>query len=124
MIAVFDKDQRLVKVTITMEGPLGKISVDGALDTGCSQTLISAGALLTVGYDLEMSPSRFRMTTASGMVYVPRLSAMKSSAIDSDFPVVGHTLPPTSSARALLGFDFFRGRKVCVDFQLGQLSLT
>jgi hypothetical protein len=39
------------------------------------------------------------------------------------FPVVAHTLPPTTSVDGLLGLDFFRGLELTLDFRAGQIDV-
>jgi hypothetical protein len=45
---------------------------------------------------------------------VQRLEALGKSI--NDFPILSHTLPPTSQVDGLLGLDFFRG------FQISRFS--
>jgi hypothetical protein len=41
-----------------------------------------------------------------------------------NFPVLAHTLPPSTGVDGLLGLDFFRGLRLTIDFQSGQIQLA
>lgn len=36
-----------------------------------------------------------------------------------NFPMLCHTLPPSAMVDGLLGLDFFRGRRLILDFDMG-----
>ena len=40
-----------------------------------------------------------------------------------DFPVLGHTLPPSADVDGLIGLDFFRHQTLSIDFRTGQITL-
>ena len=40
-----------------------------------------------------------------------------------DFPILCHTLPPTTNIDGLIGLDFLRGCLLTVDFRAGVLTL-
>lgn len=82
--------------------------------------------LLSIGYDPALSPDRVQITTASGVEYVPQLILKSLSALGkrlTDFPVLCHTLPPSSGVDGLLGLDFFRGTRLKIDFNQASISL-
>lgn len=82
-----------------------------ALDTGATGTLVNVGLLTTIGYDPSLAPDRVQVTTGSGVEYGPRLSMTRIQALGQEranFPVLGHTLPPSASIDGLLGLDFMR----------------
>lgn len=39
------------------------------------------------------------------------------------FPVLCHTLPPSSSVEGVLGLDFFRDHRLTIDFPAGIVTL-
>jgi hypothetical protein len=97
-----------------------------ALDTGATSTLVNAAVLLTVGYDPALAPDRVRMTTGSGVEFVPRLTVQRIAVLArqvTSFPLLCHTLPPSASIDGLLGLDFLRDRRLTIDFRTGQITL-
>lgn len=89
--------------------------------------MVNVGLLTTVGYDPSLVPDRVQVTTGSGVEYVPRLSVSRLKALGQEhanFPVLGHTLPPSASIDGLLGLDFMRGQVLNIDFTQGRVSLS
>ena len=122
----FNAKRGLVLVHARIWGPSGRRAVRLALDTGATTTVINAAILVDVGYDPGSAPSRVRMTTGSGIEYVPRIKIERIRALRSertDFEVVCHTLPPTASVDGLLGLDFLRDCRLTIDFRAGEVSL-
>ncbi|MGZ8427309.1 MAG: aspartyl protease family protein [Candidatus Binatia bacterium] len=98
-----------------------------ALDTGATGTLVNMGMLVAIGYDPALAPDRIQITTGSGVEFAPRVTLDKMTALGqerTDFPVLGHTLPPSAGIDGLLGLDFFRGQIVTLDFRTGQVTLA
>ena len=113
-------------VRATLSGPAGDTSVRLAIDTGATMTVIRPASLVLVGYDPAAAPDRVRMVTASGVEYVPRLSVDRLEALGiavGPFPVVAYTLPPGSSTQGVLGLNFFRGRRLTLDFRAGWIRV-
>jgi hypothetical protein len=82
--------------------------------------------LVAIGCDPSLSPQRVQATTGSGIEFVPRVLLNRLVALGaahSNFPVLCHTLPPSSTVDGLLGIDFLRGRRLIMDFREGFLSL-
>lgn len=66
------------------------------------------------------------MTTASSVENVHRVPLERFEALGESresFPVVAHTLPPSATVDGLLGLDFFRGRRLLLDFRQGLLEI-
>lgn len=123
----FDSQQGLVIIRTELWGPTGSIVLRLALDTGATGTVVNIGMLVTIGYDPALAPDRIQITTGRGVEFVPRLTLEKITALGqerTDFPVMGHTLPPSAGIDGLLGLDFFRGQSLTVDFRTGQVTLT
>ena len=122
----FNPHQGLIIVRARLWGPTGQTSLRMALDTGATATLIRPAILVSVGYDPANAPDRVQMTTGSGIEFVPRLAIDQIAALGqqrTNFPVIGHTLPPTASIDGLLGLDFFRVQRLIVDFRKGEINL-
>ena len=83
--------------------------------------------LVALGYDPALSQARVQLTTGSGVEYAPRVTLSRIRGLDQerpDFPVLGHTLPPSAGVDGLIGLDFFRDRNLAVDFRTGQATVT
>lgn len=122
----FDPGQNIIVLPVRVSGPSGDIIARLALDTGASRTMLDWDVVVLLGYDPPAIPERVRITTASGVEFVPRVTVQKIEAIGEerrDFPVLCHTLPPSAMVDGLLGLDFFRGRKLLLDFGCGVLVL-
>jgi predicted aspartyl protease len=88
---------------------------------------VNIAMLVALGYDPALEPTRVQVTTGSGVEYAPRVTLSRILALGQervDFPVLGHTLPPSAGVDGLLGLDFLRGRSLTVDFRTGQVMLV
>ena len=127
MSSPFNANRGLIIVRTELFGPSGSIVVRLALDTGATGTMVNIGLLTTIGYDPSLAPDRVQVTTGSGVEYVPRLAMSRIKALGQErtnFPVLGHTLPPSASIDGLLGLDFMRGRVLNIDFAQGRVNLS
>lgn len=123
----FDARHGLVIVRPELFGPSGSIVLRLALDTGATGTMVNIGPLAAAGYDPSLVPDRIQVTTGSSVELVPRIAVSKLKALGkerADFPVLGHTLPPSASVDGLLGLDFLRGQELIVDFRKGRITLS
>jgi predicted aspartyl protease len=123
----FDPSQGLIIVPVRLFGPVGDMIVRLALDTGATSTLINSEIMILLGYDPATSPDRIQVTTGSGVELCPRVTVQRLEALGksvNDFPILSHTLPPTSQVDGLLGLDFFRGFQISIDFRNGTITIT
>ena len=123
----FDPSQGLIIVPVRLFGPVGDMIVRLALDTGATSTLINSEIMVLLGYDPATSPNRIQVTTGSGVEFCPRVTVQRLEALGksvNDFPILSHTLPPTSQVDGLLGLDFFRGFQISIDFRNGTITIT
>lgn len=123
----FDARRGLIVVSAELFGPSGSAVLRLALDTGATGTLLNIGLLVALGYDPALAPERVQVTTGSGIEFAPRVTVTKISALEQeriDFPVLGHTLPPSASVDGLLGLDFLRGHELVIAFRQGHLRLN
>jgi len=123
----FDPSQGLIIVPVRLFGPVGDMIVRLALDTGATSTLINSEIMVLLGYDPATSPNRIQVTTGSGVELCPRVTVQRLEALGksvNDFPILSHTLPPTSQVDGLLGLDFFRGFQISIDFRNGTITIT
>src|SRR5436305_9024208 len=118
----FDPRKGLIKVLAELWGPAGSAVLRLALDTGATGTVVSVGMLVALGYDPALIPDRVQITTGSGVEFVPCVTLDKIMALGqerTEFPVLGHTLPPSAGVDGLLGLDFFRGQSLTLAFRTG-----
>jgi len=123
----FDPQQGLIIVRTELWGPTGSALLRLALDTGATATVVNIAMLVAVGYDPALAPTRVHVTTGSGVEYAPRVTLSRILALGQervDFPVLGHTLPPSAGVDGLLGLDFLRGQSLTVDFRTGHVTLV
>jgi predicted aspartyl protease len=122
----FQPDSGLIILPAVLWGPRGDTSLRLVLDTGAAGTTVCSHALTWIGYDPAVARERVQLTTASGVVFAPRIRVQKIEALGKarqDFPVVCHTLPPSAGVDGVLGLDFFRGQRLVMDFREGVVSL-
>ena len=127
MSSTFEPHQGLIIVPVEVWGPTGSAVLRLALDTGATITVLSVAMLVALGYDPALSQARVQLTTGSGVEYAPRVTLSRIRGLDQerlDFPVLGHTLPPSAGVDGLIGLDFFRDRNLAIDFRTGQVTVT
>jgi predicted aspartyl protease len=123
----FDPRRSLIVIGAEISGPSGSGIVQLALDTGATSTLVNVAVLVAVGYDPRLATDRVQVTTGSRVEFAPRVELQRLTTLGQErfnFPVLAHTLPPSTGVDGLLGLDFFRGLRLTIDFQLGQLHLA
>ena len=126
MSSFFKRRRGLIIVRARVWNARGSLTLNLALDTGASDTLISAARLEEAGFDLAASSQTVQITTGSGLATAPIIEIARLQALDGErlnFPVLAHNLPPTATIDGLLGLDFMRDHLLTVDFRTGQLSL-
>ena len=126
MTCKFEAEEGLIVGPTRLRGPAADTVARLALDTGATRSLVASAILVAIGYDPAAEPQRVRVTTGSGVEFVASLLVETVEAlgiIHSEFPVLGHTLPPTAGVDGLLGLDFLRGRRLAIDFRTGSLTL-
>lgn len=122
----FQMNRGLIVVSAELIGPTGNAIVRLALDTGATTTLLNAGILLSIGYDPAISLKRIQVTTGSGVEFVPQIAIRSLTTLGqtaTDFEVLSHTLPPSAPVDGLLGLDFFREKKLSIDFRTGEIKV-
>jgi len=122
----FDPTEGLIVIPTKMFGPAGDTVVRMALDTGATGSLVNWDVAVFLGYDPAVVTERIQMTTGSGVEFVPQIIVEKIEAlghVHQNFPVLCHTLPPSTTVDGLIGLDFFRGQRLIVDFREGLVTV-
>ena len=126
MSEMFDARKGLVLLTAEIIGPKREVIVRLALDTGATATLIKPNALIIAGYDLTNLTDEAQVTTGSELISVPRITVRRIIALDvqvDDLSVLAHAVPKSARIDGVLGLDFFRGKRLTIDFQVGEITL-
>jgi predicted aspartyl protease len=123
----FDPSTGAIIVSADLAGPTGQTRLRLLLDTGANTTVIAEAPMVAVGFDPSAPPGQVPVTTASavgsaGLFIVPALAAL--GVVRSNFPILCYSLPPGVDLDGLLGFDFFEGHVLTLDFVNHTLSLT
>ena len=126
MSDAFDAKTGTVIVRARVVGPVQVVDAVLALDTGATTTLISPHILIAAGYDSSTADEHVFITSATGIVYVPKFGIDSLAALGMTKPlrVLATGLPPSAGGDGLLGLDFFRGHSLTLDFRKGIISLT
>lgn len=126
MSVSFDATKKLIVLNAKIFGPSGIAEVRMALDTGATTSLINTALLVSIGFDPALEQDRLQVSTGSGVEFLPLIKLNKIVVLGQeriDLPVLCHTLPPSTSVDGLLGLDFFRNRKLIVDFREGKIEM-
>jgi predicted aspartyl protease len=123
----FDPAAGLIIVAARLWGPGGDAHLRLALDTGATRTVVRTNSLVSMGYDPVETTKRIRVTTGSGVEYVPLVPINRIDALCRqlrDFVAIAHTLPPSAGVDGVLGLDFLRRSRLTIDFRSGRVNLT
>jgi predicted aspartyl protease len=117
---------RLILVRAALYGPLGRVNLRLALDTGSTRTVVDPARLDAIGISSDARSIPLRITTAGGtsnahLVTIPRLQTLGIERID--IPVARYRLPSNAAFDGLLGLDFFRDTRLTIDFQTGTIAI-
>ena len=112
-----EDDESLIKVSCHLAGD----NYNLALDTGASNTVIDLNILLVAGYKVEDAIRIIKIETASGIIeaYVFLIAEIKALGITrrylevSSYDFANNNI--LSEIQGVLGLDFFKGYKFCID---------
>jgi hypothetical protein len=123
MMLPFDPGEDLIVVPARVLGSGKELIVRLALDTGATSSMLNWDIAVNLGYDPSAAPNRVHTTTGSGIEMLPSIIIRRFESLGhahTDFPIL---LPPTTDIDGVLGLDFFRGRKLTIDFRIGLVTL-
>ena len=118
----FDATWGLIVIPTRVYGKQDDTIVRLALDTGATSSVINWDVAMLLGYDPASEKERVQITTGSGVEFAPRITVKKIEVMRKsldNFPMLCHTLPPSATVDGLLGLDFFRGKRLLLDFKGG-----
>ena len=127
MIFPFNSKSGLIVIPTRLLGPNGDVVIRLALDTGATESMVNWNIIVLLGYDPAAVSERIRLTTGSGVEFVPQINISEAQAlhmIRKNFPILCHTLPPSATVDGVLGLDFFRDHRLELDFRKGQLIVS
>lgn len=122
----FDPDAPIIVVEPELEGLNITERIKMTLDTGATYTMIPWKIARVLGLGPEISERRVDITTASGVESVPLVSLNSMMLFDKrvrKIDVVIHDLPPRSYVDGLVGLNFLKNFRVCLDFREGILEI-
>lgn len=122
----FDSTKQLVVVKVRIVGPAGGATLNLAIDTGASATVIGWDSLGIVGYEPADAFGKVQMTTGSKTEIVPKIKLKQIVALGKrrqGLEILAHSLPKGASVDGLLGLDFFRRYKLTIDFRKSTVKL-
>ncbi|KJH69349.1 aspartyl protease family protein [Aliterella atlantica] len=101
-----------------------------ALDTAATHTTLDSNMLFLAGYELKNSTGEAQIETANGAIRVElyEVQHLECAGLQhSNFSVqvydfLAHGI--TTEYDGVVGLDFFRNHKFCVDLRTGELTLV
>ncbi len=108
---------------ILLEGMLDDDQIIWALDTAASHTIIDLTKLILAGYSVHDLGDMVQFETGKGIVEAHLVEVKKLAALGivlENTPVSAYDFLANgilAEYDGLLGLDFFRDKKVCIDFR-------
>ena len=122
----FNLNLGAIIVSARLYGPLQTVPLRLLLDTGARFTVLQPVAVQRAGYSVGPHSPRIHIATVTGTELMPTLvvQALESLGIQvQPGRVVVHSLPGGLSFDGLLGLNFFRGRRLTIDFHNARIDL-
>lgn len=122
MMFPFDLREGLIIIPERLTGPAGNLILRVVLGTGATRTVIHTNRIISLGYDPSTSTEYRKMITGSGTAFVPVITLEKIDVLaheQHNFSVLCHTPPSELAVDGVPGLDFFRGKRLILDFRAG-----
>ena len=126
MVFPLDPSADTIILPARVFGPTRELLLRLLLDTGATHSMLNREIASTLGYNLARAGNLIRTITASGVVFAPQVVLQSIEVLHQElrsFPVLFYTLPGDAGADGVLGLDFFRGRRLTLDFRVGLVML-
>ncbi len=119
-------DEDIIIVNASIEN---KYKFRLALDTAATHTTIDSNILYLSGYELKNSKGEYEIETANGIIIVERydigqldcLGIIKTNFEVQVYDFLAHGI--ASDYDGVIGLNFLRGHKFCVDLLKGEISV-
>ena len=122
----FDGQRGSIFVRASASGPADSMELRLLLDTGASMTSLSAESLIHLGYYPAQADETVQIISVSSVTEQPVVRLNRLSALgvhQLGLAVVAQRFPEEIEFDGVIGLDFFRDRKLTIDFRAGQLTL-
>lgn len=122
----FDKDKPIIVVMVRIKNKGEVRDLKMALDTGATFCMVPWKVAEVLDLQPEMSKDKIDMTTASGIVTVPKVTAdsiVVSNKVVSNVELLVHDLPPKSYVDGLIGLSFLKNFSLYINFKEGYFEL-
>ena len=122
----FDPVSPVILVQAEIVGPVRRVRVELALDTGATRTSIRPRYLIAAGYNPARSGKQGQARTFTGgaLVSIVDVAALIClERVRTNLPVFAYDMPPAITYDGLLGLDFFRGMILNLDFVRDRITL-
>ena len=127
MSFIFNPNAGPIVVPAKITGPDGDSVAHLALDTAATTTLIDKEILKLAGYDPNSLTQQVRMIGVDSeetvnIVTIDKLEAL--GVVSELLSVVCHSLLAQAGVDGVLGLNFFRNRRLTIDFRLGIVGVA
>jgi predicted aspartyl protease len=122
----FEARKGLILVKVKITGKLRTEQTVFALDTGATKTVINLDLLKRIGYTVKDFRESLMITTGSGQEksYLLNVRSIDGlGIIKRNFSILAFQLPVTTFVEGLLGLDFFRNRRLFINFRDGSIEV-
>ena len=122
----FDGQRGSIFVLASASGPAESMELRLLLDTGASMTSLRAETLIHLGYDPDQAEETVQIVSVNSVTEQPVVRLNRLSALGVHrlgISVVSQQFPDEIEFDGVIGLDFFRDRKLTIDFRTGQLTL-
>ena len=100
-----------------------------AVDTAASQTTLDKNMLLMFGISTEQSLGKSMVETSNGVIFVENyalnsihaLGVTETDLVVAAYDFIAHGITPEYDG--VLGLDFLRRRKFCIDVKKGEITV-
>ena len=122
----FTDDVNLIVIIASVDG----YKVRLALDTGASNTIIDLTTLLIVGYQVIQADGIVEIETGKGIINASTYTLRNLNVLGinaPNFSVCSYDFLANSvlsDIDGVLGVDFFKGRKLCIDFDQQEITVS
>ncbi|TSA50398.1 MAG: hypothetical protein D4R43_02290 [Sphingobacteriales bacterium] len=119
-------EDEVIIVNVTIEE---KFKFRLSLDTAATHTTIDSNVLYFAGYELKNSKGETEVETSNGIILAELydihqlecLGILQRNFEVQVYDFIAHGI--TSDYDGVIGLDFFRNNKICIDFRTGEISV-